>query len=481
MTTRILSPRKPAKPAKTAEKAPPAEAGEIVITRVFDAPRTIVFKTWTDPKHLAAWWGPRGFTNPRCEVDVRAGGIIRIDMRAPNGTVYPMAGIFLEIKEPEQIVFTSGALDDQGVQLFEFLHTVMFADRDGLTELTIRSRMVKTTAGAEKYTSGFKAGMTQSLEKLDGHLTHRGEPIVMDRTFNAPVALVWRALTDRNEFKHWYFDIAEFKAEAGFEFQFTAGCSDKKQFTHLCKITEVVPGRKLAYTWRYAGHPGDSLVTFELTAEGDQTHLKLTHEGLETLPKTPDFARTNFFDGWTMIIGTGLKEYVEKTSQPENATAENKNVSITSDREIIISRVVSAPRELVWDAMTDPRKVVNWWGPVGFSTTIETMEVRPGGIWKHVMRGPDGTNFPNQSVFQEVVKPERIVYSHGGHREGGPGVSFISTWTFETVETNKTKVTIHHVFPTAAQREFVVKEFGAIEGGKQTLGRLDEFVSKIAK
>src|ERR1700735_1778713 len=105
--------------AKTNTKAIPAAKksaeNEIVITRVFNAPRALVYRAWTNPVHLARWWGPRGFTNPRCEIDVRAGGIMRIDMRAPNGTVYPMAGIFLELKEPEQIVFTSGALDEKGL------------------------------------------------------------------------------------------------------------------------------------------------------------------------------------------------------------------------------------------------------------------------------------------------------------------------------------------------------------------------------
>lgn len=118
-------------------------------------------------------------------------------------------------------------------------------------------------------------------------------------------------------------------------------------------------------------------------------------------------------------------------------------------------------------------------GPAGFSTTIETMDVRVGGNWKHVMHGPDGANYPNHSVFQEIVRPERIVYSHGGHREGGPGVSFISTWTFDVVEGSKTKVTIRMEFPTADERNFVVKEYGAIEGGKQTLERLGEFLPQL--
>ncbi len=154
-----------------------------------------------------------------------------------------------------------------------------------------------------------------------------------------------------------------------------------------------------------------------------------------------------------------------------------KEPQSTTDREIVISRVFDAPRELVWAAMTDPKQVVKWWGPRGFSTTIEEMDVRPGGTWKHVMHGPDGVNYPNHSVFQEVVKPERIVYSHGGHREGGPGVNFVATWSFEE-EAGKTRLTLRQVFPSAAERDFVAKEFGAIEGGKQTLERLSEHLAQ---
>jgi len=82
-------------------------------------------------------------------------------------------------------------------------------------------------------------------------------------------------------------------------------------YHHLCKIIEVIPQKKLAYTWRYKGHEGDSLVTLELFANGDKTRLRLTHEGLETFPKTPSFARKNFMEGWTQIIGSSLKEFVE--------------------------------------------------------------------------------------------------------------------------------------------------------------------------
>ena len=437
---------------------------EFVITREFAAPRELVFKAWTDPALLAQWWGPRGFTNPVCEWDAQPGKTLRVVMRAPNGVDYAMGGEFREIVANERLVFTSGALDEKGKMMFEFLHTVTFAEKKAKTFLTVRSRVFKTTDGADKYIGGFEAGMTQSLEKLAEHLPQKFEPLVIERTFNAPIARIWKALTNRDDMERWYFDLKEFKAEAGFEFRFTV---EHKGFTyaHYCKIVEVIPGKKLAHTWRYEGLKGDSLVTFELFAEGKQTRLKLTHEGLDSFPKTPEFAKTNFVVGWTQIIGTWLKEFVESES---------------ADREIVISRVLNAPRELAWQAMTDPRQVVKWWGPRGFATTVEKMDVRPGGVWKHVMHGPDGANYPNQSVFKEVVAPERLAFSHGGHREGGPGTSFEATWTFDALADNQTRVTIRMVFPTTTDRDFVVKEFGAIEGGKQTLERLGEHLATMA-
>jgi uncharacterized protein YndB with AHSA1/START domain len=150
----------------------------------------------------------------------------------------------------------------------------------------------------------------------------------------------------------------------------------------------------------------------------------------------------------------------------------------TTDREIVITRLLDAPRELAWTAMVDPKHIVHWWGPRGFTTTIQEMDVRPGGVWTMVMHGPDGTDYPNHSVFQEVVYPERLVFAHGGSRPGGPEADFIGTWTFEAVG-GKTRVTIHMVFPSAAQRDIVVKEYGAIEGGKQTLERLSEHLPEM--
>jgi uncharacterized protein YndB with AHSA1/START domain len=158
----------------TSNKATQDYAGrEFIITREFEAPRELVFRTWTDPKHLAHWWGPKGFTNPVCEWDARPGKRIYVVMRGPNGAEYPMGGEFREIVAPERIVFTSGAMDEKKNLLFEFLHTVTFVEQGGRTTLTIKSRVIKTTAGANKFIAGFEAGMTQSLERLATHLAKR--------------------------------------------------------------------------------------------------------------------------------------------------------------------------------------------------------------------------------------------------------------------------------------------------------------------
>ena len=158
-------------PAQSAQ----ATKWDLVMTRVFDAPRELVFKVWTESKHLAQWWGPKGFTNPVCEIDVRTGGNIRIHMRAPDGTVYPMTGVFQEIVAPERLVYMSSALDDKGNSMFDVLSTVTFAENDGKTTLTLQLRVIKATAAAPQYLKGMEMGWTQSLDRLGEFLAKAQE------------------------------------------------------------------------------------------------------------------------------------------------------------------------------------------------------------------------------------------------------------------------------------------------------------------
>jgi len=134
----------------------------------------------------------------------------------------------------------------------------------------------------------------------------------IERTYTAPIAKVWKAITDKDEMKLWYFDLPEFKPEMGCEFQFWGGPAEDRQYKHICRVMEVIPEHKIAYTWQYDGYQGSSMVSFDLFDEGEQTRLKLTHEGLETFPAdNPDFAKKNFEEGWNWIIGTSLKEFIE--------------------------------------------------------------------------------------------------------------------------------------------------------------------------
>jgi uncharacterized protein YndB with AHSA1/START domain len=143
---------------------------ELTITRVFDAPRRVVFAAWTDAKQVAQWWGPTGFTNPVCELDVRPGGAILIHMRAPDGTVYPMSGIYKEIVAPERLVFTAIALDGEGKPLFENLNTVTFAEQGGKTVVTVHVRVVTSSAGAVQHLAGMEMGWKLTLDRLEAHV-----------------------------------------------------------------------------------------------------------------------------------------------------------------------------------------------------------------------------------------------------------------------------------------------------------------------
>ena len=138
-------------------------------------------------------------------------------------------------------------------------------------------------------------------------------------------------------------------------------------------------------------------------------------------------------------------------------------------RELVISRTLNAPRNLVWKVWTDPVHLARWWGPNGFTNTINIMDVRPGGRWVHTMHGPDGRDYPNEAIFTKVVEPELLVYEH-------TAPNFIATVTFDELY-DKTRITMSMVFETAELRDMVVKEYGALEGQKQNINRLEDYLS----
>ena len=142
--------------------------------------------------------------------------------------------------------------------------------------------------------------------------TKTAQPLVKEAVYNAPSRRVWSAITDNEKMKEWYFKMDAFKPEVGFEFTFSGHNEEGVEYIHLCKVLEVVPGKKLVHSWTYKDHAGYSEVTWELFDEGDKTRLMLTHTGLESFPDTASFKRESFNGGWTEILGTMLKKYVEK-------------------------------------------------------------------------------------------------------------------------------------------------------------------------
>ena len=325
--------------------------------------------------------------------------------------------------------------------------------------------------------------------KMDatGNISATQEEFVISRMFNAPRKHVWSAWTEREQLMRWFgpqgytITHAALDLHVGGIFHYAMRAPDGSETWGKWTFCEIASPKKLvlinSFSDAHGGitrHPMSrswplemlSTTTFE--AVGNKTKLTIRWapcNATELERKTFAEAVDSMEQGWNGTFAQ-LEAYLEG------------QIADTADREIVISRTFEAPRELVWEAMANPQHVVNWWGPNGFTTTIEKMDFRVGGVWKHVMHGPDGTDYPNSSVFEEIVKPERIVYSHGGGKAGGPAAHFTATWTFEALG-KQTRLTMRSVFDTAADRDLVVKEYGAIEGGKQTLARLDAYLAKM--
>jgi uncharacterized protein YndB with AHSA1/START domain len=305
----------------------PVAERTLLLTRVFNAPRSLVFAAWTNPKQLAQWWGPTGFTNPLCELDLRVHGEIRIDMRAPNGIIYPMAGAFREIVPPERLVFTSAALDANGKPIFENLNTITFGEYDSnKTLLTVEASVLWESPTAAQYLSGMAEGWSRTMDRLSEYV----------------------------------------------------------------------------------------------------------------------------------LAGTGF--------MPDPVQTDN--------RELRATRNFRAPLELVYRMWTEPGHVAQWWGPRGFTNTIEKMDVRPGGEWILVMHGPDGRDFPNHYLYEEVVPNQRLVINHVNWPQHRKYVTF-------TESESETKVSIRMLFDSAADLEKVVVEYGAVKGLAENLDKLQEHLDKL--
>jgi uncharacterized protein YndB with AHSA1/START domain len=240
---------------------------------------------------------------------------------------YPMSGEYLEVKRPERLVFTAdlhGHPESWQTRIRESIgkndtanflvsvFTISFDELDGKTKLTVRQKFDSDAIRDGYLKMQMGEGWEQTFDKLEKMLTG---VVVVERLLDAPVKKVWDAISNNEAMQKWYFKLKEFRPEVGFEFEFEGGPPDKS-YIHKCKVTEAIPQKKLAYSWRFEGYKGNSVVTFELFPEGDKTKLRLTHSGLDTFVENnnPDLDAHNFAAGWEDIIGRSLKVFVEKES-----------------------------------------------------------------------------------------------------------------------------------------------------------------------
>ena len=317
---------------------------DLIITRLFDAPRELVWKAWTEPERVMRWWGPKGFTSPVSRIDLRVGGEYQSCMRSPDDKDYWSKGIFREIVAFERLVMTDSFADEKG-------HTV-------------------------------------------------------------PAS---------------YYGMS-------------------KDFPLELQITVILED-----------HDG-------------KTKLTLRHTGM---PPGPDSEGAE--QGWNESFDK-LAKYLET----EKSIISGKNVprfELLSDREVVITRIFDAPRDLVFKASTNPDLIPQWWGPKRFATTVEKMDVNPGGVWRFIQHDQDGNEYAFNGVYMEIVPPEREV--HTFEFEGMPGHVILETSTFKEFE-GKTKLTVTDLFQSIEDRDGMFKS-GMKEGATESMDRLEEIVLKTLK
>jgi uncharacterized protein YndB with AHSA1/START domain len=312
---------------------------------------------------------------------------------------------------------------------------------------------------------------------------------VISRDFDAPRELVFRAWTETEHLSRWWGPhgftnpVCEMDARPGGKYRFVmcGPASHLGDFPMSGVVKEVVPPERLVYTVDHSENPEEwhdlidpkrdkstgrpawpavHTVTFEDLGGTTRLTVRVRFE----LPAIRDaFLKLGMSEGWSQSL--------EKLG--------SLVATETSDREIVMIRTFRAPRTLVFKAFTDAEHLKHWWGPRGFTTTTRGMDVRPGGIWRLVMHGPDGRDYHNRIVYLEVVEPERLVFKHEPDDECEP-VGHQTTVTFAE-DGDRTRVEFRMLFPSAKAREHVVKICGAIEGGKQTFDRLGEHLAAIGQ
>ena len=471
---------------RTQNPRPAAAAGKpLVITRVFNAPRSLVFKAWTQAEHLTQWWGqPKGATMPYCKVDLRVGGTIHFCVNLPDGMKIWGKGVYREVVTPERLVFFDYFSDEHGNIAEpppglpkETVITATFVERNGKTTVTVEHAGVEQAP--PEMQQAYRQGWGESLDRLAEDLAKAPtREVAITRVFDAPRELVFKAWTDAAHMAQWWGPkmftnpVCEVDARPGGAIYIVMRAPDGVEYPMRGVFLEVAEPERIVFTAVAQDKDGNALLeahtVVSFAQQGGKTRLTVQQRAVGLAPVAPQML-AGMEAGWTQSLER-LADLV-----PTNGTT--KEATLVGDREIAARRTFNAPRELVWKVWTEPEHIGQWWGPKGFTTTTYAMELKPGGVWRFVMHGPD-RDYQNKITYLEVLKPERLVYRHGGDKEVEP-VNFHVTVIF-TEQGGKTRIDMRMVFPSANARDYVVKTYGAVEGLNQTLGRLEEYLGARA-
>jgi uncharacterized protein YndB with AHSA1/START domain len=471
-------------PARTAVREAAPEAPEVVvISRLFDAPRALVWEAWSSHAQLARWWGPMGFTTPRGSVELRRGGPFSLVMRGPNGTEYPMEGFVREVEAPARLVWSALVHDETRVET-----TVTFEEEGGKTRLTVR----QTVPRDPKMARGQKPGWSQSLERLATALVESNaagasssptadREIATSRVFDAPRDLVWQAWTDPKHLAHWYgpngFTVTshEMDVRPGGVWRLTMHGPDGTDYPNLTRYVEVVRPERLVYEHGSAERDEDRFdVTVTFTDEG----AGKTRVSMRMVCATRE-RRDRFVNVFGALQGN--RQTMDRLET---------HLALADGPKLVLTRTFDAPRDLVWKAWTEAARLSGWWGPKGFSWAGGTMDLRPGGIFHYGLTTPDEkATMWGRFVYREVVEPSRLVFVVSFSDVNG-GVTLhpmAADWPLEVLNVltfeesgGKTTLTIEGLPLHASEAERRAFEAGIGSMEKGFGGTMDQLVAFLA-
>lgn len=459
---------------------PSPKVNTLTIQRVFDATPKALWSYWTDPGKFARWFNPApGIDLVVHEYDVREGGRVRFDMPQPDGNANPQEGVFHVVKPYRELV--SGSPD----------RSFLIALR--LAPVGKRTRMTVTVTGIPpRYREGARTGWNAGFDKLSAllaiGLTSKG--FTIERTFPAPVGRMWDLWTSKEGVESWWgpegfttrVRSLELRPGGAFEYEMTAtGAEQVKALQEMGMprttqahnvYAEVIPHRRLLLRTRVDFVPGaapyDMYMAIDFRPVRNGTKIVVTSEKMHD-PRFQELSRqgeSEQFDKLARLLAReGAAEGTKSTTTME----------LRGDRDIRITHVFDAPRERVFAAFTDPAAIVEWWGPKGYTTRVDTMDVRPGGRWRFVQHDHEGREHGFRGEYLDVVSPERIVETF--EYEGAPGHIVEETATFTPVKGGKSKLTLTAHFANREDREGMVN--AGMEGGmRESYERLDTLLAR---